>query len=154
MRGVARRLGDREAELRASHLRTVALLELGDGEALVEHAAFVALAETTGLPRFRYLALSRQGTIAILQGRFEDARRLVEDARALGQRLGEADAGSVRADQLWELARLQGRDDELAALLAGLRAAGDPRAVGIEAAAAIDRGDTAHALRLAEPGRD
>jgi hypothetical protein len=56
-----------------------ALLEQGDPRALTEYAWFVAMAERTRLPRFRYLAVSRQGTMAMLT---ESARTPIPRAAA------------------------------------------------------------------------
>jgi len=148
MSEVARRSGDRELALQAALLRVVALLEQGDPRALHDHAAFVAMAERAGLPRWRWLALTRQGTMAMLAGRFAEARRCIDEGLALADRLGEVDGESVWADQSWELGRLQGRGAVDATLLAGLRERGDPHAVILEAGSLVDRGDAAGALRL------
>lgn len=147
MTAIARRSSDPELELQASLLRVVALLEMGDPGGLDEHAAFVAMVDRTRLPRFRYLALSRQGAMATLSGHFDAARALVDEAVALADRIGEVDGPSVWGDQVWELARLQGRHEEVDALAAILRERGDPHATMLEAAVALDRGDPSLALR-------
>ncbi len=146
MTTVAGRLSDSELELHATLLRLVARLEAGDPRALNEYELFVALAERTRLPRFRYLARSRQGTMATLTGDFAAARECIDDARSLGRELGEVDAEIVWVDQIWELDRLEGRFDDLDELINSQRANGDPHLPVLEAIVALDRGDTAVAL--------
>jgi tetratricopeptide (TPR) repeat protein len=144
----ARRRDDRELELQASLLRMVALLEQGDPDALKEHASFVAMAERTRLPRFRFLALSRQGTIAMLTGHFEQARAFIDEAFALGERLGEADRTGVWRGQSWGLAVLQGNLDEASALVDAYRAEVDPWGSVLAASLAAQGGQIDLACRL------
>jgi tetratricopeptide (TPR) repeat protein len=148
MTDAARRRGDRELELQASLLRMVALLEEGDPAALGEHAAFVAMAERARLPWFRYLALSRRGTIAILTGRFEQARSFIDEAFALGERLGEADRRGVWRGQSWGLAVLQGNFNEARALVDAYRADADPWGSVVGASLAVGEGEIDLAVRL------
>ena len=147
MLAAAVRADDGELALQADLLRVVALFETGDPQALQAHAAFGQRVERARLPRFRFLWLSRLGAVETLQGRFDAARKAVDAARSLGERLGEVDALSVWHDQVWELARLQGHPDEMDRLAAGVRQLGDPHAVVLEATAALDRGDADSALR-------
>ncbi|HET6833056.1 MAG TPA: AAA family ATPase [Acidimicrobiales bacterium] len=148
MTAAARRRADRELELQASLLRMVALLEQGDPGALKEHASFVAMAERTRLPRFRFLALSRQGTIAILTGHFEQARAFIDEAFALGERLGEVDRTGVWRGQTWGLAVLQGNLDEASALVDAYHADADPWSSVVGASLAAQAGETDLACRL------
>jgi tetratricopeptide (TPR) repeat protein len=148
MTAVALQTGDRELQLQASLLRIVAWLELGDPRALTEHESFVALADRSRLPRFRYLALSRQGTVATLQGRFEEAGAFLAAARELGRQIGEIDTESVWFDQAWELARLRGRFEEIDRMLAERAGSGDRHLVVIAAASRVDRSDPAAALGM------
>jgi tetratricopeptide (TPR) repeat protein len=145
---VARRGADRELELRGSLLRMVALLEQGDPGALEEHGSFVALAERTRLPRFRFLALSRQGAIAMLTGRFEQARTFVDDAFALGERLGEADRTGVWRGQTWGIAAMQGDLGEARALVDTYRTESDPWGSVLGASLAAQQDETDLACRL------
>ena len=144
----ATRFGDTELEMHASLLRMVAWLEQGEPRALDEAASFFAMADRAGLPRMRYLARSRQATLAILQGRFAEARVQMDEALAFGQQLGEADALSVWGDQFLALQHLQGWPDaaEAEAFVARLRADRAPHIVVAETIMALDRGDTAAAL--------
>jgi tetratricopeptide (TPR) repeat protein len=148
MTGAARRRADRELELQASLLRMVALLEQGDPEALQEHASFVAMAQRTRLPRYRFLALSRQATISMLTGRFEQARAFVDEAFELGERLGEADRTGVWRGQRWGLAALEGNLDETRALVDAYRADADPWGSVLGASLAAQQGELELACRL------
>ena len=148
MTSAARRRADRELELQASLLRMVALLEQGDPAAQKEHASFVAMAERTRLPRFRFLALSRQGTMAMLTGHFDQARAFIDEAFALGERLGEADRTGVWRGQTWGLALLQGNLDEANALVHVYRADADPWGSVLGASLAAQEGDIDLACRL------
>jgi tetratricopeptide (TPR) repeat protein len=148
MTGAARRGADRELELQASLLRMAALFELGDPRALKEQAWFVTMSERTRLPRFRYLALSRQGTIATLTGHFEEARSFVDEAFALGERLGEADRTGVWRGQSWAVARLHGDFDEASAVADAYLAEADPWGSVLGASVAAWEGDVELACRL------
>ena len=106
------------------------------------------MAERTRLPRFRYLALSRQGTIAMLTGHFEEARAFVDEAFALGGRLGEADRTGVWRGQSWGLALLQGNLEEAGTLVDAYRADADPWGSVLGASLAVRQGDIDLAGRL------
>jgi tetratricopeptide (TPR) repeat protein len=148
MTSVARRTDDRELELQAVLLRSVALLEQGDPRALREHELFVAMTDRSRLPRFRYLALSRQGAMAMLTGHFEQARAFIDEAFALGERIGEPDRTGVWRGQRWGLATLRGNLDEASAIVESYRAEADPWASVLGACVAVHRGDTDLACRL------
>jgi tetratricopeptide (TPR) repeat protein len=93
-----------ELVLEAHLSRLVALLELGDPAFAVELATFTRLAEHTAIPRYVYLARSRQATAACLTGPLEKADELIESAAAYGERIGEPDAWGVQSSQLVGLA--------------------------------------------------
>ncbi len=84
-------------------LRIAALLELGDPRAHTEQAAFLAYAERTRLPRPRFTARSRAGTLATVAGRFGEAARSIDSAYALGERIGEVDRIPLWLEQRWVL---------------------------------------------------
>lgn len=106
---IATRRGDRDLGLHASLLRFVALLELGDPRAFEEHDVLERGAEAShASPRFSYLARSRAGALALLQGRFETAATAIDDAYALGQKLGEVDRVRLWLEQRWACAVLKG----------------------------------------------
>ncbi|AXK34080.1 ATPase [Streptomyces armeniacus] len=144
---VARRAGDRELESLASFLRTLALLERGSPRGHDELGTFVALTERTRLPRHRFLAVSRRGSLAALSGRFEEARDLMDEARALGEQVGEVDRHRVWRDQVWALELLRGRTDAAEAV-ARTTTPGDPFVAVLEGFSAAHRGDAEAAARL------
>jgi tetratricopeptide (TPR) repeat protein len=141
MVAVGHRTRNRELELQAALLRVVGLLESGDPRGLDQSASFVDAAERSGLVRFRYFALSRRAAIDTLQGDFLQARQYMDDALQLGQQIGEVDAFSVWADQLWELEHLQGNTSERRRLVNRLIEEGSPHAPILEAMLALDTGD-------------
>ena len=85
----------------------VALLELGDPHFTVELATFIGLAEQAAIPRYLYLARSRQATAMSLTGPFEAADQAIEEAAAYGERIGEPDTWGVQASQLAGLAYIR-----------------------------------------------
>ena len=96
-----------ELVLEAHLCRLVALLELGDPSFTVELGTFTRLAEQAAIPRYLYLARSRQATAASLTGPPERADELIEAAAAYGERIGEPDAWGVEASQLLGLALIR-----------------------------------------------
>lgn len=144
---VARRAGDRELESLAAFLRAVALLERGDPGVHGALDTFTALTERTRLPRHRYLALSRQVSLATLDGRFEEALDGIDASYAFGERVGEVDRQPMWRDQLWAVELLRGREEE-AGSVARTGTPGDPFSTVLEALTAAHLGDPATALRL------
>ena len=96
-----------ELVLEAHLCRLAALLELGEPSFSVELATFTRLAEQAAIPRYLYLARSRQATAASLTGPLETADRLIDDAAAYGERIGEPDTWAVQASQLAGLAYIR-----------------------------------------------
>jgi hypothetical protein len=91
--GLAARLGDRPRGLRARQRRLVFdRLDLGDllgfERALAEYEA---VAEQTGQTRYQWASRMFRSMRANWQGRFEDADRLAQEARALREVSGAAD---------------------------------------------------------------
>jgi len=84
--------GETELVLEAHLSRLVALLELGDSSFAVQLANFTRLAEQAAIPRYLYLARSRQATSASLTGPLTAADQMIESAAAYGDRIGEPDA--------------------------------------------------------------
>jgi hypothetical protein len=109
MLALAAAAGDRELLAQARLLRAVALVELGDRGGLADLEEHCRLADELGHATARWAALSRRAAAAGLAGRLEEARALGEEARQLGRRIGQPDADSVAASQLWELGRFDGR---------------------------------------------
>ena len=99
--------GETELMLEAHLARLVALLELGDPAFTLELGTFTRLAEQAAIPRYLYLARSRQATAASLTGPLETADELIAAAGAYGERIGEPDAWAVESSQLAGLAYLR-----------------------------------------------
>jgi len=96
-----------ELVLEANLCRLVALLELGDPSFTVELSTFTQMAERAAIPRYLYLARSRQATVASLTGPLETADQLIDEAAAYGERIGEPDTWGVQASQLVGLAYIR-----------------------------------------------
>ena len=76
MIAAAEAAGDREAVLQGRNWRVVDLLELGRiREAAAEIDAYEALADAVALPHFRWYVPLWRGTLALLAGRWAEARR-------------------------------------------------------------------------------
>ena len=73
----------------------------------VELGIFTRLAEQAAIPRYLYLARSRQATAACLTGPLETADELIAAAGAYGERIGEPDSWAVESSQLAGLAYLR-----------------------------------------------
>ena len=99
--------GEIELVLEAHLCRLAALLELGDPSFPVELGTFTQLAERAAIPRYLYLARSRQATVASLTGPLETADQLIDEAAAYGERIGEPDTWGVQASQLAGLAYIR-----------------------------------------------
>ena len=87
--------GETELVLEAHLSRLVALLELGDPSFALQLATFTRLAEQAAIPRYLYLARSRQATSASLTGPLEAADELIESAAAYGERIAGPRRGSA-----------------------------------------------------------
>ncbi|GAB2710853.1 hypothetical protein GCM10027089_38260 [Nocardia thraciensis] len=108
---VGNRLRREEIHLTGGLLRCVALLELGDPRVHAELAAFSLRADRSRLPRFRFVALSRTGALALLTGRYDQARADIDGACTLAERLGEVDRWPLWLEQRWALAVQTGDTD-------------------------------------------
>jgi DNA-binding SARP family transcriptional activator/tetratricopeptide (TPR) repeat protein len=93
MVAAAQSAGDREALLQARNWRVVDLLELGRiREAAAEIDAYETLADAVGLPHFQWYVPLWRATLALLGGRWAEARELGERALALGRRADDPNA--------------------------------------------------------------
>lgn len=142
---LARGRGARELEGLAAFLRFLALLERGDPGAFDAFATFRALTERTRLPRHRYLVASREATTALLTGDLDRAADLVDAARDLGARFGEADSAPMWRDQAWALHTLRG-DHDAALEVARTAVPGHPFNPVLEGLTAAAAGDADRAL--------
>jgi hypothetical protein len=115
---LAAALGDEERRAEGLLLAANAYLETGSPAFRPALDTYLAAIDALGQPRHRYLALTRRGALALLDGRLDDAAVLIDAAASLGERIGEPDAGNVRMSQLLELIRARGDPDEQAAFAA------------------------------------
>jgi hypothetical protein len=122
---VAERSGDVRLRLQALSWRAGCALELGDPGHLAIHRALTELAERSGLPMFVHDAALSEARLALLTGDFAEVRRLADVVRDLGEQ-PYLDRDDLRWTQLCSAALLQGRFDELDAVLGEMRAARSP----------------------------
>lgn len=108
-------VGDDERRSEGHLLAANALLEMGSPAFRTELDTFLRLEDRLGQPRHDYLALTRRAAMALLDGSLDEGERLVHEAAALGERIGEPDTGNVRMSQLLEVARARGEPGELVA---------------------------------------
>ncbi len=115
---LAARAGDRERHAEGLLLTANALLEQGSAAFRAALAEFLRAADGFRQPRHDYLAMTRRGALALIDGRLDEAEHLIAAASALGERIGEPDAGNVRMSQLLGLVRAR-RDPERLRAVAG-----------------------------------
>ncbi len=115
---LAARTGDTERHAEGLLLTANALLENGSAAFRAALTEYLYAAERSGQPRHDYLALTRRGAIAMIDGRLDEAEKLIEEASALGERIGEPDTGNVRMSQLLGLVRARGEPHRLRATAA------------------------------------
>jgi len=104
-------------------LRFAALAELGDPSTASALDDLVGRAERSRQPRLRYLAASRQAAYTLLTGSTDEAARLAEAARELGEATGEPDTYGVYVTQMVAIELARGGPSGMGA---ALRAAGGP----------------------------
>jgi DNA-binding SARP family transcriptional activator len=109
-----------------------------------------AIAAEVGEPRLRWVAAVYEAFRATMEARLDDAERLAEDALAIGIEIGEPEAFSLYAGQLFAARSFAGRYAELFPLLQGLVEA-NPDVAPFRLAYAItclsvDREDEARAI--------
>jgi class 3 adenylate cyclase len=110
---VAERSGDRDLEVRAHAYRQHALLEVGDiAGSDAAGAAYARLAEELRQPTHLWHVPMVAAMRATMEGRFDDAEPLAEEARRGGERAQEPLAGQFHALQMAVIRRLQGRLEE------------------------------------------
>jgi DNA-binding SARP family transcriptional activator/tetratricopeptide (TPR) repeat protein len=118
---LARTIGDNERIFAAIYFRAPVLLELGDmrgAQAELEQAE--RLAKALKQPAQNWFLVAQWANFRLLEGRFEEAERLISEALALGAR-AEQHTFVTHAMQMYMLRREQGRIDELDDIV------GDPR---------------------------
>ena len=111
---LAERAGDRELAVRGHVYRLLSLLDLGDvAGADLELDIYARLAEELRQPQHLWHVPLLRGMRAMMNGRFEEAERLAEEARRGGERAEEPLSAQLYALQLAVLRRHQGRMEEM-----------------------------------------
>jgi tetratricopeptide (TPR) repeat protein len=105
---LAERTGDAERHAEGLLLTASALLEQGSAAFRVALADYLHATDGLHQPRHDYMALTRRAALAMIDGRLAEAERLIDDASALGDRIGEPDTGNVRISQRLGLVRARG----------------------------------------------
>ncbi len=115
---VASRAGDKERVFDGHEERFDALVELGDVDAArTELAMMDRLARELRQPSQAWLVGAHEALLALLVGTLEEAERLVEHARCLGERTQGWNASVTHLLQLYALRREQGRLGEIEGLI-------------------------------------
>jgi AAA ATPase domain len=148
---LAERTGDTELLIEARVLGTADLLELASPSFRAELDEFLRLADVSGQPRFRYSALVRRATLALLAGRLAEAGRLIDQAVMLGDECGEPQAADVWGDQTWDLFTAQGRRAELRDISDSFPDPESRQARGLRALTLLAAGEEARAAEVAAP---
>ncbi|MFF5082103.1 ATP-binding protein [Actinoplanes sp. NPDC000266] len=109
----ARRAGDEERRAQALLLSANAHLENGSAAFRAAFAEYAYVTERLRQPRHDYFLRIRRAAVALLDGDLDGGERLVEEAAALGDAVGDSDTGNVRMSQRLEVVRARGNPDEL-----------------------------------------
>ncbi|HYZ11216.1 MAG TPA: AAA family ATPase, partial [Actinomycetota bacterium] len=113
LKRIAAEIGDRDRLLQAVLIRHKALMTLGElEEARAEHVASARLAEETRQPSQAWYVAADRATLALLEGRFDQAEDLVRDARRVGGSAQRMEAETAYRLQLFWLRRERGRAAE------------------------------------------
>jgi DNA-binding CsgD family transcriptional regulator/tetratricopeptide (TPR) repeat protein len=124
-RDLTEAMGDIEGQAEAMQWRFSALMALGEiASASEELAVVLDMAKHTRQPFILHVAEHYRSTLALLEGRLEEADAAAERSREWGQLLLGRDASGVYGIQMFGVRREQGRLSELAPVMRVL-AAGD-----------------------------
>jgi hypothetical protein len=110
---LADRSGDRERYAQGLLLAATAHLEAGSPAFRATLAQYADATAGLRQPRHDYLLRTRQAALALLDGDIDAGDRLSADAAALGERVGDRDAGNVRMSQKLEVVRARADPDAL-----------------------------------------
>lgn len=114
--------GDKERLLEAHENRLERFFELGEiGKAQAELEAMATLADELRQPAQRWLVVVCRARLALHEGRFEEAERLIEQGRELGEQALSWNAGVAFRAQSYMLRREQGRLGEALELVTDSR---------------------------------
>ena len=147
IREVARRTGDREAEMFATSLRWVALFELGDPAYYDEFAAFLALGREFDLPTATLANSIDASIIAAARGDFDEADTRLAEVSNAGD-MGHSDYEFMFHHLRWARLLLQGRFDEVDEFLGGLGEDDHPYLTLVQGITAAEKGDNTEAVRV------
>jgi DNA-binding SARP family transcriptional activator len=110
--------GDKERTVEAHEHRIGRLMELGRmSEARLELAAMISLADELRQPAQQWIAGVCAARVALLEGRFAEAERLIDETLRLGERAQSWNATVAYGLQLYVLRREQGRVGEVEELI-------------------------------------
>ncbi|MFC8074085.1 AAA family ATPase [Streptomyces sp. NPDC057307] len=146
MSAVARRTQNLDMEVHAAAMRWVTLLELGDPRYLSQLRTYTGVAERTGKRRYELGKTVDLGIVAGLTGDFEQAEKWYADTIEAAREQTPYDylASHLR----WSLHMIRGRFEQADAVTRTLEGVDYPLPVLLDGITAIERGDTARALRL------
>jgi class 3 adenylate cyclase/tetratricopeptide (TPR) repeat protein len=123
---MAEQLGDPAVLFSALYVGFQAEFQAGNlAEAERRLARVVALADELGQPDLRWIATYLRADRSLLAGDADEAERLIEAAYAIGRETGQRGAGTIYAAGIQSVRWHQGRQHEVADLLAAAAAA-DP----------------------------
>jgi tetratricopeptide (TPR) repeat protein len=115
---LAEQIGDTERAAAARYYRMMFLLELGDmPEVKAGLEAYAQLAEELRQPAQLWLLVVTRATLALFEGRFEEAEELIEQALAIGGHAQGADAVLSHRIHLFTLRWQRGELDSLETML-------------------------------------
>jgi len=147
---VARRNGAGGQEVEALSFHLAELVEAGDPRFADTHATLQARARQLDSAWTRSLAGWVGGVVALLEGRFDDARSRLDEAVGVGAHADADavdDAAILQLQVQWAIEHQQGRDEVVDGLLERIDEV-HPWPELIRALTAIDRGDAARAARM------
>lgn len=111
---ISRQVGDRERELQGHHYLCLASLEAGDlGGAEREATEQRVLAGILKQPAQLLYSMTVDTTLAVLQGRYDEAAALIPQATAVGQRAEQAMSVIYSLFERYMIARDQGNAESL-----------------------------------------
>jgi class 3 adenylate cyclase len=114
MQELAEQCGDREMVVRCHAYRLREYLELGDVAGVDrELGEYARLAQDLRMPQHIWHISALRGTRTMIDGDLEEAERLAEESRRLGERAEQPLAFQYYGIQLTQIRRFQGRTGEL-----------------------------------------
>lgn len=145
MSTVARRTQNLDMEVHAAAMRWVTLLELGDPRYLGQVRTYAGVAERTGKRRYELGKTLDLGIVAALTGDFDQAeKRYADTVEAVPE---QAAYGYLTSHVRWSLHMMRGHYDRADAVTRGLDGVDYFYPLLLDGISAVERGDTARALR-------